>query len=186
MIKLRISTGKYKGINLQVPDSARPVTSRIKSVIFETLGERITDKKILDLFAGSGSMGIEALSRGASFVVFVDHNYESSELIKSNLKKLNAEKESQVIKMDYKIFLKKNSDKFNVIFLDPPFDFAEDTHLGFLADSLENEGIIVLRTPAKSKIRTPDNLKLLFSETQGESKIFYFERNINNIIERQE
>ena len=84
---MRIITGKYKGRKLYTPKDrhVRPTSDRVKEAIFSMLGEAIMDNRVLDLFAGTGSLGLESLSRGASHCVFVDNNRESIQLIKDNI-----------------------------------------------------------------------------------------------------
>lgn len=170
--------GKYKGMSLKVPNSARPMTTRVKAVIFDTLREYIEDSMVLDLFAGSGNIGIEALSRGAKYAVFVDHNNESVDIIKGNLRRIKAENDSNVFKMDYKIYLKRTADKFNLIFIDPPFEFINEVNLRFLPNILEDNGIIVLKTEDDSKIKLPIELQINYEKVIGENKIFFITRKI--------
>lgn len=176
-INPRIIAGEYKGVSLKVPDSARPITSRVKAVMFDTLREYISNSMVLDLFAGSGNIGIEALSRGASFVVFVDHNHESTEAIRDNLLKVRAEAKSSVHKMDYKVYLKRTSDKFDLIFIDPPFDFIDSVNLRLLPTILNKDGIIVLKTEDTSKIKLPIELKVSYEKIIGENKLFFITHN---------
>lgn len=127
---MRIITGKYKG-NL-VPFQAghiRPTTDRVKETLFNILMHQIDDARVLDLFAGTGSLGIEALSRGAKEVVFVEQHKKSVEIIRKNLQKFNVTEPTQVIQKDVLSFLKTyGGEPFDIIFCDPPFtqEMADD------------------------------------------------------------
>ncbi|MDD3519895.1 MAG: 16S rRNA (guanine(966)-N(2))-methyltransferase RsmD [Actinomycetota bacterium] len=118
-------SGKFKGRKLKSPSdlSIRPTLDRVKESIFNVLAPRICGSRILDLFAGSGSLGIEAISRGAKNVYFVDKSFDSIRLLKENLALLSDIKEKPVIKRQGAIeFLTDfNEDPFDIIFLDPPF-----------------------------------------------------------------
>src|SRR3990167_11346950 len=97
-MELRISAGKYKNRRLSVPASARPVRERIKLAIFSILGDDILNKDCLDLFSGSGNLGLEALSRGAKSCVFVDYDYNSIQSIIENTAKLGIQ--AEIVKED--------------------------------------------------------------------------------------
>lgn len=152
---MRVVSGKYKGRILLSPiNQARPTLDKVKQAIFTKLQFDIENKNILDLFAGSGALGIEAISRGAKKVVFVDKDYKSIEIIKKNLKLLN--ENANVLKCDYKTALEKFEEQFDIIFLDPPYESGYyDIALQIIKDKhlLSCDGIIVLEMGEKSKIK---------------------------------
>jgi 16S rRNA (guanine(966)-N(2))-methyltransferase RsmD len=118
---MRIIAGKYKGRKLLAPkdDSVRPTTDRVKENIFNILQFDISGASVLDLFAGSGALGIEAISRGADEVWFVDRSRESIELIKKNLEKVQFE--GGVLHKDFKDAISDFHKPFDVIFVDAPY-----------------------------------------------------------------
>jgi len=120
---LRVITGSAKGRNLLVPNipGLRPVKSIVKHAIFSILGDKILDSNILDLFAGSGSLGIEALSRGAKYGVFIDHNRECTEIITKNLQLTKLSGQSEVQRSDVSSYLGKTEKSFDIVFLDAPY-----------------------------------------------------------------
>jgi len=125
---MRISGGEKKGIKLKGPKKRdiRPTTSIVKEYIFGLIGEFIIDKKVLDLFAGTGNLGIEAISRGAEFVSFVDISQHSVHLIIENLKKAGFEKYAKVHKTDiFKFFSRKKENEYDIVLADPPFAYKE-------------------------------------------------------------
>ncbi|HHT78665.1 MAG TPA: 16S rRNA (guanine(966)-N(2))-methyltransferase RsmD [Actinobacteria bacterium] len=142
---MRIISGKFKGRKLKGPSdlSIRPTLDRVKESIFNVLGSRIYNSSVLDLFAGSGSLGIEALSRGAETVYFIDNSFDSVKLLKENLALLKDIKEEAVIrKQDVAEFLSNfNEDIFEVIFLDPPFKIGKE-YMIRVFNLLYNGGII--------------------------------------------
>lgn len=122
---MRIISGIYKGRNIKGfdIDGTRPTMERVKESLFAMIQNNIKDKTVLDLFSGSGNLGIEALSANAHFAYFVDKNYIAYKTILENLKMIGAEN-YKVINSDYKEalhYFKNNNIKFDVIFLDPPY-----------------------------------------------------------------
>jgi 16S rRNA (guanine966-N2)-methyltransferase len=120
---MRVIAGKAKGRKLRsVPgDVARPVTDRVKESLFNILGDEVVDALFLDLFAGTGSVGIEALSRGAQRAVFVERNRRAIETIKENLKTTELAAQAELIRDDVFRFLsRKPADRFDLIYIAPP------------------------------------------------------------------
>ena len=145
---MRVISGKYKGKNLIGfdIDGTRPTMDRVKESLFGIIQNYVKGSIVLDLFAGSGSLGIEALSNGASSCYFFDNNMELVNIIKKNTKDMNG---VHIMKSDYKnsLELLKNSNiKFDIIFLDPPYklnlinDCINKIHE---CDLLSDDGIIV-------------------------------------------
>jgi 16S rRNA (guanine(966)-N(2))-methyltransferase RsmD len=117
----------------------------VKQALFNILGERIAGAAFLDLFAGAGSIGIEALSRGAGLVVFVDASRESLNVIKHNVEQLGFSSAAQVVAAKADSFLKKASGQFEIVFLDPPYAFELKPLLELIAGSgiLKTDSIVV-------------------------------------------
>lgn len=121
---MRIIAGKFKGRQLVSfkADHIRPTTDRVKETLFNILQGDVEDMNILDLFAGTGNLGLEALSRGASQITFVEKNPKSIEIIKKNIEQLKIEKSDySILKADVIEFLEKCTVSFGLIFIDPPF-----------------------------------------------------------------
>jgi len=171
----RIIAGLYKNQKLSVPKSARPLTDRVKRSIFDTLGYRIEDARVLDPFAGSGSFGIEALSRGAKSVDFIEINKEATTLLKENLENLKVETSKyKIINQNYKRYLKNNlNNKYQVIFLDPPFDIAVQTDLELISQVLDKEGILIFRMEKQDELFDHAGLEVVHEEVIGVSRVYY-------------
>jgi len=120
---MRIISGKFKGHRLVAfkADHLRPTTDRVKESLFNKWMTEIEGARILDLFCGTGNLGLEALSRGAEFVEFVDKSDKSLRILRENVKKLGLSEGFHVTKREAIQFLKDSSDKFDLIFIDPPF-----------------------------------------------------------------
>ena len=178
-MNIKLSFGKYKGSNLKLTNlgKTRPTQSIAKSIIFNIL--KIDDNtKVLELFAGSGSLGFESLSLGAKEVVWIDNNKQRVQDIKDNIKSLNLDKSNfKVFNSDFRMALKKASTKFDIIFLDPPFienNYYEVSLTYILKKKLLTEkGIIVLEKPKKFKILQLNNYKILNSKIVGKKDIIF-------------
>lgn len=121
---MRIITGKAKGIVLKTPkgESTRPTAERVKEAVFSMLQFDIEGRCVLDLFAGSGQMGLEAISRGASHATFVDKSKDAVALIKDNLNKTKLNDCGSVFQSDYLDFIRRNSGStYDIIIIDPPY-----------------------------------------------------------------
>ena len=149
---MRVITGSARGVQLKTPDGmvTRPTTDRVKEAMFSIIHFDIPGAAVLDLFGGTGQLGIEALSRGAKSAVFVDAGDKACALIKENLKRAKLEGEGRVVRSDYLDFLKRCRETFDIIFLDPPYAevFLENA-LKCISeiDILQTNGIIVTERP---------------------------------------
>ncbi len=120
---MRVITGSARGCRLTTlpGEDTRPTTDKVKEGLFSAIQFDIEGRRVLDLFAGSGQLGIEALSRGASGCVFVDRNPEAVAIIKQNLQKTGLSSQSQVVATDALSYLDRPKDAFDLVFLDPPY-----------------------------------------------------------------
>ncbi len=122
--KIYITAGKRKGFSLEIPPKTRAITSRIRKTIFDILQEDIVNKTILDLYAGTGAFGIEALSRGAKNATFIDDHKVAIDMLKENLEKTGFTKESIVMEQRVDDFLRNaisEKEDYDIIFIDPPY-----------------------------------------------------------------
>jgi len=149
---MRVITGTARGTVLKTPDGmkTRPTSDRVKEALFSVIQFEIPGAKVLDLFGGTGQLGIEALSRGAHSAVFIDEQESACKLIRENIKRTHFEEVSKVIKSDYSAYLRSCKEKFDIIFLDPPYAevFLENS-LKMITeiDILQSGGIIITERP---------------------------------------
>ncbi|MFS8130881.1 MAG: 16S rRNA (guanine(966)-N(2))-methyltransferase RsmD [Candidatus Dojkabacteria bacterium] len=172
----RITTGTLKGRKLKVPESARPFTERVKISMFDLISEYIKDAKVLDLFAGSGNLGIEALSRGASYVQFVENDEKSIKVIRENLIGLDLQNQTRVTNLDVFKFLKINKDKFDIIFIDPPFSMDFIMRFEELEKSLTENGIIVLKLEEGNDKYKVQDLEIVYTKKIGSNVLYFLKR----------
>ena len=169
---MRVISGKYKGkmINGFNINGTRPTMDRVKESLFGMIQNEINNSICLDLFAGSGSLGIEALSNGAKKCYFIDNNKEIIKILKNNLENID---NSIIIKDDFENFLKTTNQKFDIIFLDPPYklnlitkaiDIIVQKELlnenGLIICEYENESIITDLELIKEKKYGSKNIKI--------------------------
>ena len=149
---MRVVAGRAKGIALKTPSGmlTRPTADRVKEAMFSIVQFDLPGASVLDLFGGTGQLGIEAVSRGAKSATFVDNREDACRLIRENLKRTGMEKESRVVRMDYMDFLKRNREKFDIVLLDPPYaeEYLENS-LKMITeiDILQSGGIIIAERP---------------------------------------
>lgn len=156
---IRVISGVYKGKRLKrVPDpGVRPMPDKLKEALFSIIQEKVKGSLFLDGFAGTGSVGIEALSRGAEKVVFVDEYYPAIKVIKSNVEKCEAEEKARIIRKEFNravIQLAKEGMEFDIIFLDPPYRLLNERNPLKIVKKrgvLKPEGMAILRHHFKSK-----------------------------------
>jgi 16S rRNA (guanine966-N2)-methyltransferase len=181
---MRVIAGSAGGVRLAVPKrGVRPTMDRVKAAIFSSLGEAITGARVLDLFAGTGALGIEALSRAATSAIFVEHDRQSAQAIEQNLAKTKLKGRVQCQNVFDFLRQPSNSEKFQIIFADPPY---EKDHRGksyvetllnneSLPQLLEPNGIFVLeRNPTDTLLQT--NLwRVLRQKTYGATEVLFLE-----------
>ena len=157
IIDMRVLTGQSKGKILKVPSgrALRPTASRIKKSIFDILGPEVAGTRALDLFSGSGNLGIEALSLGAAFCAFVEKNPATARIIARNLRSCGYAERSRILNFDFRRALSMLSAEnrgFDLVFVDPPYEFYEKTEPKELAREIRSvvgeKGVMVIEHPS--------------------------------------
>ena len=140
---MRIIAGEYRGRKLSTVRSlaVRPTTDRAKQVIFDVLATRVDldGAHVLDVFAGSGSLGIEAISRGAASVTFVERSGEALDVLEQNLRSIGIDKQCERIRGDVYMYIGSSGMQFDVVFADPPYDLPE---IERLPDTIGRSGVL--------------------------------------------
>lgn len=181
---MRVISGIAKGKRLKAPTglNTRPITDMIKEALFNVLGSRVMGARFLDLFAGSGSVGIEALSRGAHKVIFVDYSNEAVKIVKENIDNCKFSDGYQILRNDvFKALglLERQNARFDLIYVDPPFTNEKIFNEVMVAidaiDILEPDGIIIIRAPRRKEMPVMFNgLNKYRSSHYGESSLHYY------------
>jgi 16S rRNA (guanine966-N2)-methyltransferase len=184
---LRIIAGSAGGLHLQSPPSGlRPTMDRVRAAVFSSLGERVPSAKCLDLFAGTGAMGLEALSRGAESCLFVEQKRANATCIERNLErtKLGDHKNTRVLQIDAMAYVERRAPAgaFDLIFADPPYFLQNDQMVNFpamllasekLRQALASAGMLVLEKNPLAPCAIPSTRELRKSKRYGITEINY-------------
>lgn len=176
---MRVISGDFKGKNLRFVsnEELRPTANMVRQALFTKLQFEISGKRFLDLFAGSGAIGIEALSRGALRVVFVDKSPLAINIIKQNISNtITGNRQFEVVQMDFKRALETFFEKFDFIFLDPPYKsnyYLEAASLILKNNLLSNGGILICEHEAKSQFEI-SGFCLISRKKYGTKMLSYF------------
>jgi 16S rRNA (guanine(966)-N(2))-methyltransferase RsmD len=180
---MRVITGTARGRKLRQPEGRdiRPTTELVKEALFNIIQFDIEGRRVLDLFAGTGQLGIEALSRGAKSAVFVDESAVALKLVRDNLALCKLE--GTVVRSDAESFVSRGG-KFDLIFLDPPYDGEQLDRILLKIirfDILSDGGIIICETERDKRLHEPDEPYFLGKEYRyGKTKLVVFGRHATN------
>jgi 16S rRNA (guanine966-N2)-methyltransferase len=178
---VRIISGKFKSRRLKgtPPAGIRPTSDKLRETIFNILGPRIDGAVFLDGCAGMGAMGIEAISRGASFVYFVDQSRKACQIIRENLKSLEVEEGFEILEMDLARALDRVKPPFNLAFLDPPYE-REDIYEACLskfgsAPLLAEDGLLIIEHSKRKELpETVGDIRKIRSLVQGDAALAFY------------
>ncbi len=180
---MRVIAGEFRGRKLDSFEGMdiRPTSDRVKESLFNILSEKVINCSFLDLFGGTGNVGIEALSRGAKQVVFVDSSLKSIKILKSNLDKISKSDSAEVYNTDYDNAIKRlgqDNRKFDIIFIDPPYnkDMAQNAlvHID-RSGILEDDGVIIVEHDSKDIMPEQSGGLLKFREKlYGSTKLTFY------------
>ncbi len=175
MSLIKIAGGERKGFRLKVPRGAKPTSSFMRKVIFDTLGNLVEGRKVLELFAGSGALALEALSRGASSAVMVDISRSSFLAIRDNIRHLGYGDRAEVFRSDAIKFIRKLDGAFDLILADPPYDYEHyDVLLKELRKVISPEGILVLEVSSRMELKPQKWGFRIWKEKKGGDTRVYF------------
>lgn len=181
---MRIIAGKYAKRNLHTLKSwkTRPTSDKVKESLFNSLGQFFNGGQVLDLYAGSGALGIEAVSRGMDHASLIDINYAAVNIIKKNIELTKEEDRFSVFKMSSKAalnFFKEQSQKFDLIFLDPPYakqKIAKDMATLFNSDLLNKNAIVVAETDDQTELSVIPEFELLKEHHLGKTIVRIYQK----------
>jgi 16S rRNA (guanine(966)-N(2))-methyltransferase RsmD len=175
---MRAIAGSARGIPLAAPRDrgTRPITDRVKETLFAILGDRVPDARVLDLYAGSGSIGIEALSRGATGVDFVEHGRAAVSTLRANLARTRLEADARVHAVDVDRFLAAADGPWDLAILDPPYEsHAIVAPLVALVPHLAPGATVVVKHFWRTAIPAVDRLAITRQRRFGETMLTYLE-----------
>ena len=183
---MRIISGTAKGTKLYTLEglNTRPTLDRVKEPLFSIIQNRIKDAVVLDLFSGSGALGLESLSRGARKAILCDNFFKAIEIIKKNIEKTHFEEKAILVCKDYKKCLDNINEKIDLIFIDPPYErnlAINAVKIILEKDLLKEDGLIILETDdEKREIEQIKNLKININisdiRTYGRVRLLFLDR----------
>lgn len=177
---MRVITGSARGrklATLEGADITRPTSESVKEAVFSMIQFELEDKNVLDLFAGSGQMGIEAISRGAKHCTFIETDRNAKTIIEQNVKNCKFENESTVILADAVSFLSRNN-KFDIVFVDPPYKngLAQKT-LEKISNVLTENALVICETDFSESLPNDlSDLKIIKEKKYGKTKITVYRK----------
>lgn len=181
---MRIIAGKAGRSAIKVPAAvARPTTDFVRQALFSILGETVHGARVLDLFAGSGALGLEALSRSAASCVFVEEHRQACGVISANLAATRLEG-GTVVKSDVPVFLKRDAAAYDLIFADPPYckNPGDHDHIatliaaGLVASRLAPDGWFLAEVSSHYRTPSAESLELIDRRTYGSSSVLFYRR----------
>lgn len=174
-MNVRIIAGKYGGRVIEGSGTERthPMSERIRNAIFNSIIEELPGAKVLDAFAGSGALGIEALSRGASEVVFIEKDRIASKIIEQNISLLRIE-HAKLIKGPVSSVAERMNDQFDIIFADPPYHDPQLSTVAKLFRLLKPNGLMVLSYPGKGEVPTSAEVVVVDNRSYGNAALAYY------------
>jgi len=184
---MRIISGTARGTKLFTleGENTRPTLDRVKEPLFSIIQNYINGSVVLDLFSGSGALGLEALSRGAIKAILCDKSYEAIEVIKKNINKTHFEEKTKVLCMDYKKCLENINEKLDLIFIDPPYklDLAiKSIEIILEKKILSEDGLIIVETDDEERelkeLEKISNIKVINLKTYGRVKLIFLKLSI--------
>lgn len=178
---MRIISGIRRGANLFSPkgEETRPTTDRVRENIFNLIQTEIFGATVLDLFSGSGAMGIEALSRGAEFCLFSDISKDAVEIIKKNIEKTAFNDKAEIKKASFEDVISSAKKKYSLVFLDPPYHKGySDKAIKLLMEKelLSKDAVIVCETDYDEEISDFDGIMLIKDKTYGRIRVRIFRK----------
>lgn len=180
---MRIISGSRKGLKLNpIPkgSKSRPCSDKLKESLFNILTPIKDGARVLDLFAGSGQIGIEFLSRGAGSLILVESNNHMCRLIDRNLEKAAYLDRAKLFRGDYRRFLRKKEETFDYIFMDPPYGFSMESEAIDLINKnniLSDEGLLIIETGEKVNINSySEELDKILDRLYGQSRLIIYKK----------
>jgi 16S rRNA (guanine966-N2)-methyltransferase len=172
---MRIIAGRLKGRQFNSPRGHRthPMSDKMRGALFNALGD-IGGLTVLDAFAGSGAIGFEAISRGASHATVIDSDRNAQQAMLNNIKELGLAKQIKPIKASSAAWLRTSEETFDIVIVDPPWDEPQLGLISRLAERTESGGIFVTSLAKESSLHLPEGFELLSSKDYGDGALTFY------------
>jgi 16S rRNA (guanine966-N2)-methyltransferase len=178
-MNIRIISGIYGGRKIEAPDNSRthPMGERIRNALFNSIGSEIEGAEVLDAFAGTGSVGLEALSRGAKRATFVEKDRVASKILAKNITSLGAEERATIIRTSVSNWLDTSEPGiFDLIFADPPYHDPQFSTVAQLFGLLKPNGLMILSHPGRSEAPTKTGVVVVDNRSYGNADLTFYRR----------
>jgi len=177
-MNLRIISGEFGGRKIDAPDrrSTHAMSERARGAMFNSLGDTVKGGRVLDAFAGSGAIGIEALSRGATTAVFVEKDRIACKIIAKNLTMLDLEQRAQLIRTTVNNWLETTTEEFDLIFADPPYHDPQFSTVSKLFRLLKPGGTMILSHSGKGEVPFSNEIVVVDNRSYANAHLTYFRR----------
>jgi 16S rRNA (guanine966-N2)-methyltransferase len=176
-MKLNIISGKFGGRPINAPDGrlTHPMSSRVRGSLFNIIDKKISSAEVLDAFAGTGSLGLESLSRGAKHVTFIERDRLASKILVENITTLGVGDFSAVFQIGVRTFIDKNQDKsYDIIFADPPYNDLQLSTVFSLISLLKPNGLMVLSYPGRGELPSVQGVVVVDNRSYGTAALTFY------------
>ena len=178
-MNVRIISGKFGGRKIEAPDNKRthPMSERVRNALFNSIGEEIVDADVLDVFAGTGAIGLEALSRGARHAIFVERDRIAQKILAKNITTLGAQEQAEIIRTSVVNWLEtRDTQLFDIIFADPPYHDTQFSTVSRLFGLLKPAGLMVLSHPGRGEVSTKTGVFVVDNRRYGNLYLTLYRR----------
>lgn len=178
-MNIRIISGEFGGRKIESPDNQRthPMGERIRNALFNSIGEEIEGTNVLDAFAGTGAIGLEALSRGARAATFIEKDRIAQKILSKNVVSLNVEERATIVRTTVNNWLATSGElQFDIIFVDPPYHDPQFPTVEKLLGLLKIGGLMVLSHPGKGEAPTRPGVVVVDNRSYGTAVLTFYRR----------
>jgi 16S rRNA (guanine966-N2)-methyltransferase len=178
-MNIRLISGELGGRKIEAPDTGKthPMSERIRNALFNSITHEIAGSKVLDAFAGTGAVGLEALSRGAHDVTFIERDRTAQQILAKNITTLKVEDRVAIFRMSVDAWLKSEAEGlFDLIFVDPPYDDTQFSTVEKLFGLLKPNGLMVLSHPGRGEIPTKTGVVVVDNRSYGNAYLTFYRR----------
>lgn len=177
-MKMRLISGRFGGRVIEGSGTNRthPMGERIRGSLFNIISDEIEGATVLDAFAGSGALGLEALSRGAASATFIERDRVAQNIIANNIKSLDLSDEARLVKAPVASWLDTNEIQYDIIFADPPYHDTQLSTVGKLTKALKPNGLMVLSYPGRGEVPTDLGVVVVDNRRYGDAVLIFFRK----------
>lgn len=178
-MSLKLISGEFGGRRIETSQGSttHPMSERVRGALFNIIGDKFAGTNVLDAFAGSGSLGYEALSRGAKRATFLDTSLPAREILSHNAKLLDVESRSVILRQSVKTFIERNPDaKFDIIFADPPYDNMQLSTVFLLGNLLNFNGLMVVSYLGSGEVPQVNKVVVVDNRSYGKASLAFYRK----------